>query len=767
MRNYKLILGTLVLTLGSFSALAVTRTADPAKIDDIVAWAIDGETTKIIFPAGDYEFYERLIIENDGLILEGSDRDTTILKLMETKSTLIDAVGNDVTVTDLTLDGGNVQDTWAQTIFRFKESKGHSFERVLFENSLQFGIGSPTGWATEGLTVSNCEFVNISNTVIHMFNRHTIKRGELVTSVEQIIVEDSIFREGYDTAISFDAGNDRRHDSTDEDGNRIGRRYVESTSMSTSVIRDNVFEKARQFHIGAVQAADLKITRNEFAGMSDDANGGANSLHFEQFTKNVEIYDNKFFMQDSAPSTYPYISVAATEGHKRVTQERPSDTYATWTYKVDGSSERRADTSCATTGHVDKDCKRDVHIYGVRDLYIAGNTFNDSTKISSYLTIKEGENVQVGTKKDGTVNLNSFIGGDETTKKITLSGNDEGSCDVHILEGQNIVESNVNISSVSFDLPACKGTKAITISGVTIGGDVIEIDSDKDGIFDSVDPDDDNDGVPDESDAFPLNIKYAAAGTTFRFDVTDDADVDSSKASTNLGAISVIKVFVGRRHGYMKFKVAGLDTAEGDLVDSQLWLVNHGNKPIDGQLDIHSTGSDWDESTVTWNTKNDLNSLVNSVNVESDTRNISVDLSHYVTSDGFYSFGVTADVDGQLYTKEDQEGLNQPYIVVTFAVPSADFDGDDLPDLVDPDDDNDGVDDENDHAPLDPTISLAGDLDGNGKLDASDASLFRATLGSSEDDANFNAAADMDKDGVVTRTDYSLFIVAYRNQSPQ
>ncbi|MDU0354371.1 hypothetical protein RS130_10890 [Paraglaciecola aquimarina] len=59
---------------------------------------------------------------------------------------------------------------------------------------------------------------------------------------------------------------------------------------------------------------------------------------------------------------------------------------------------------------------------------------------------------------------------------------------------------------------------------------------------------------------------------------------------------------------------------------------------------------------------------------------------------------------------------------------------------------------------------VIGDLDGDGILSQEDMSLFRATLGSSQGDDNYNTAADLDNDGSITRNDYRLFAIAYRNQ---
>lgn len=60
--------------------------------------------------------------------------------------------------------------------------------------------------------------------------------------------------------------------------------------------------------------------------------------------------------------------------------------------------------------------------------------------------------------------------------------------------------------------------------------------------------------------------------------------------------------------------------------------------------------------------------------------------------------------------------------------------------------------------------TVAGDLDGDGIIDGEDTSMFLASLGSSEGDGNFNAAADMDNDGSVTLSDYRLFVIAFRGQ---
>ncbi|WP_075590698.1 T9SS type A sorting domain-containing protein [Labilibacter marinus] len=456
---YTRLLLILIAVTQFMQAEAETRTADVNNISQIISWMKDGTTTKIIFPAGTYNFNSTISLENDDLILEGSGKDETIIRLNAVKNSLIDAKGNNARISKLTLDGGKNQKTWGNPIFRFNKSKGHHFEDVLFTNSLWMGITGITAYPTDGLQLIRCEFSNIDLMCLQIFNRNTNKRGgEVIVTVDKVIIDDCTFHDGYETAVSSDNGNDR-----EDSGDGTGRRYTESTSLSGTEITNCVFGKSKQFHIAMVQSKDVLIQNNTFYGMTDDAGGGCQPIHMEQFTQNIEIYDNIFYMDNTVEQKYMYIHINGTEGHKRVTQQQPSNTYATWTYNVFGSNERRANTSCAKEGHINKDCKRDVHSYGPRNIYVAGNTFNESTKVSSCFSANEGENIQIGTKKDGTVSLNNFIGGDANTIKIHFGGNDEGTGDVLIKAGQNIVATNVEIKDVYFDLPAVRLQKPIVI----------------------------------------------------------------------------------------------------------------------------------------------------------------------------------------------------------------------------------------------------------------------------------------------------------------
>lgn len=54
----------------------------------------------------------------------------------------------------------------------------------------------------------------------------------------------------------------------------------------------------------------------------------------------------------------------------------------------------------------------------------------------------------------------------------------------------------------------------------------------------------------------------------------------------------------------------------------------------------------------------------------------------------------------------------------------------------------------------------SGDCDGDGDVDRADAELARDAVGSTEGDANFNAEADVDGDGVVSLADLTAILNA-------
>ena len=69
-----------------------------------------------------------------------------------------------------------------------------------------------------------------------------------------------------------------------------------------------------------------------------------------------------------------------------------------------------------------------------------------------------------------------------------------------------------------------------------------------------------------------------------------------------------------------------------------------------------------------------------------------------------------------------------------------------------------------DNGKTDPNEGVPGDLDNDGDIDTTDYSLFRSTLGKCSGDDGFIAAADYDGDGCISYADYRTWYGYYRNQ---
>ena len=61
---------------------------------------------------------------------------------------------------------------------------------------------------------------------------------------------------------------------------------------------------------------------------------------------------------------------------------------------------------------------------------------------------------------------------------------------------------------------------------------------------------------------------------------------------------------------------------------------------------------------------------------------------------------------------------------------------------------------------VDPCPTCNTDFDGDGDTDDADLSLFQAAMGASHGDANFNAACDCNRDGVVGAPDLACVLRA-------
>ena len=232
----------------------------------------------------------------------------------------------------------------------------------------------------------------------------------------------------------------------------------------------------------------------------------------------------------------------------------------------------------------------------------------------------------------------------------------------------------------------CSATASTDFTaGANFDTDNDGIDTDGDGICDSSDLDDDNDGVADSSDAAPLDPSICQ-------DLDSDGCDDCSANASN-------------------------DFTAGANFDTD-------NDGIDTDGDGICDSSDLDDDN-------------DGVADGSDTAPLDPSICQDLDGDGCDDCSATASTDFSVGDNYDP------------ANDGTDTDGDGLCDSGDPDDDNDGVADGSDTAPLDPSICQ--DLDGDGCDDCSATASNDFTAGANFDPAN--DGTDTDGDGLCDSGD--------------
>jgi hypothetical protein len=266
------------------------------------------------------------------------------------------------------------------------------------------------------------------------------------------------------------------------------------------------------------------------------------------------------------------------------------------------------------------------------------------------------------------------------------------------------------------------------------------IDTDKDGIDNSVDTDDDNDGVDDVNDAFPLDSNE-----------TTDTDGDGTGDNTDLDDDN--DRVVDTNDAFPLDPTETIDTdGDGTGDNADLDDDNDGVDDVNDAFPLDPTETtDTDGDGTGDNTDlDDDNDGVDDVNDA-----FPLDPTETTDTDGDGT-GDNTDLD------DDNDGVDDANDVFPLdPTETIDTDGDGTGDNTDLDDDNDGVDDANDAFPLDPTETLDSDGDGvgdnldsdsdnDGVDDANDAFPLdpTETIDTDGDKTGDNADLDDDNDGV-------------------
>jgi hypothetical protein len=178
------------------------------------------------------------------------------------------------------------------------------------------------------------------------------------------------------------------------------------------------------------------------------------------------------------------------------------------------------------------------------------------------------------------------------------------------------------------------------------------------------------DAAGNESSKASASVTTPSSGGTLTFSPTDDATVDSSQPTVNLGGNSRVTVDNSpTTNALLKFNVTG--TSGCSISSAKLQLTvgsNTDDKSVYGG-DVYGVASNsWNESTVNWNTAPTAGTKVGSVTT-SVALNTSYlfDVKPLITGDGTVTMMIksTSSDGARYYSKEGGTTIQDPQLQIT------------------------------------------------------------------------------------------------------
>jgi hypothetical protein len=151
-------------------------------------------------------------------------------------------------------------------------------------------------------------------------------------------------------------------------------------------------------------------------------------------------------------------------------------------------------------------------------------------------------------------------------------------------------------------------------------------------------------------------------GDTFTFAPLDDASIYNAYPSNNYGSAATINVDNSPiQHFLIKFQVDGLGGRQVTKATLRLYNINESSKGGDFYRVLDQS---WTEETVNWNNAPASDAtMVASLGTVAVGNWYSLDLTSFITSDGFYTFRVTStSTNGADYSSK--EGANPPQLEI-------------------------------------------------------------------------------------------------------
>jgi len=224
---------------------------------------------------------------------------------------------------------------------------------------------------------------------------------------------------------------------------RGGRRYTYTTNLAGSRIEGNTFRTHKAWVLGLIQASNIKLRRNTMDGPANNTAQGNNAIvHIEQVVHNVEISDNTMRMNSGFGNPI-FISTTANEGRQRL-RENPRiiaiPNRGGFTGNSGGNTVRGAINCPRGTNPLT--CKKALHSFGARNIYVFDNTFIANSRILAVMNFVDAENIRIGVDKNGVSKKNSYAGVPRSRvdrARIMIGKGESGNCNVVIAKDFRIV----------------------------------------------------------------------------------------------------------------------------------------------------------------------------------------------------------------------------------------------------------------------------------------------------------------------------------------
>ncbi len=179
-----------------------------------------------------------------------------------------------------------------------------------------------------------------------------------------------------------------------------------------------------------------------------------------------------------------------------------------------------------------------------------------------------------------------------------------------------------------------------------------------------------NDGTGNSATAATVSITVTSTGTTLTFLPTDDAYVDSKKATRNYGSASLLQVRAGSKEfdSYLKFTVAGVSSP---VLSAKLRLWVTKDSPSGGSVfvvsnDYSDSSGPWTETGLVWNNAPAITgTALDTLGAVLTGTWVEFDVTAAISGDGMHSVALRNESSNVARYSSKEAGGNLPVLVIT------------------------------------------------------------------------------------------------------